>query len=141
MGYTIEASREAAVEASTIFGLYTDPSTWSVWGHNVRWARADGPLVEGGTVEVRPAYPVTYHCLVERLVQDRLLRLEVRPFGLQIINVYQVDPTSRGCRIRHALEMSGPLSAPIRWLGGARAYRRSLEDEIRHCIELASVPR
>ena len=44
MGYTIEAIREAPVEPSAIFDLYMDPSTWSVWGHNVRWARSDGPL-------------------------------------------------------------------------------------------------
>lgn len=137
MGYTIEATRDAAVDPAAIFALYMDPSTWSVWGHNVRWARADGPLVEGGTVDVRPKYPATYHCRVLRLVQDSMLRIEVKPVGLRIVNVYEVGPIDGGSRIRHAFEMSGPLSGPLRWLGVARAYQSSLEDEIRHCIELA----
>ena len=137
MGYTIEAIREAPVEPSAIFDLYMDPSTWSVWGHNVRWARSDGPLAEGGTVDIRPAYPVTYHCRIQRLVPDRLLRIEVRPVGMTIINVYEVEPTDGGSRIRHALEFTGPLSGPLRWLGVTRVYRRSLDDEIRHCIEFA----
>ena len=137
MGYTIEATRDAAVEPRTIFDLYMDPSTWSAWGHNVRWARSDGPLAEGGTVDVRPTYPVTYHCRILRLLPDRLLRIEVRPVGMTIINVYEVEPIDGGSRIRHALEFSGPLSGPIRWLGVARLYQSSLGDEIEHLVEFA----
>ncbi|HEY7969596.1 MAG TPA: SRPBCC family protein [Candidatus Limnocylindrales bacterium] len=137
MGYTIEAIREAAVDPSAIFDLYLDPSTWSAWGHNVRWARSDGPLAEGGTVDIRPKYPVTYHCRILTLVPDRLLRIEVRPLGLTIINVYEVEAIANGSRIRHAFEVSGPLSGPLRWLGVTRAYRSSLDDEIGHCIAFA----
>jgi hypothetical protein len=103
----------------------------------VRWAHSNGPLVEGGTVDVRPKYPVTYHCRVLRLVPERLLRIEVRPVGMTIVNVYEIEPTDGGSKIRHAFEMSGPLSEPLRWLGVARLYRSSLDDEIRHCVELA----
>lgn len=137
MGYTIEATREAAVDPAAVFALYMDPSTWSTWGHNVRWARSEGPLFEGGTVEVRPAYPVTYRARILRLVPGSLLRIEVKPVGLTTINVYEIEATEGGSRIRHAIEMSGPLSGPIRWLGVARLYRSSLDDEIRHCVELA----
>jgi hypothetical protein len=137
MAYTIEATRVAAVAPAAIFTLYMDPSTWSVWGHNVRWARSEGPLVEGGTVDIRPAYPVTYHCRILRLVPDSLLRIQVKPFGMTIVNVYEIAPIDRGSRIRHAFEVSGPLSGPLRWLGVARLYRKSLDDEIRHCVELA----
>jgi hypothetical protein len=137
VGYTIEATREAAVEPAAVFALYMDPSTWSAWGHNVRWARAEGPLVEGGTVDVRPAYAVTYHARILQLVPESLLKIEVKPIGLTTINLYEVEGIAGGSRIRHAIEMSGPLSGPIRWLGVARLYRSSLEDEIRHCVDLA----
>ncbi len=138
MGYTIEATREAAVDPRDIFDLYMDPSTWSTWGHNVRWAHADGPLAEGGTVDIRPMYPVTYHCRIQRLVPGRLLRIEVRPVGLRIVNVYEVEPLEGGgSRIRHAFEIAGPMSGPLRWIGVARLYRSSLDDEIRHCVEFA----
>ena len=137
MGYTIEATRDAAVDPAVVFALYMDPSTWPLWGHNVRWARADGPLVEGGIVEIRPKYPVTYRCRILRLMPDRLLRIEVRPVGMTIVNVYEIAPVEGGSRIRHAFEVSGPLSGPLRWLGIARLYRSSLDDEIRHCVEVA----
>ena len=137
MGYTIEATGEARVDPAAIFAFYMDPSTWSVWGHNVRWARADGPLVEGGFVEVRPKYPATYRCRILSLVPDRLLRIEVRPVGLRIVNVYEVEPAPGGSRIRHAFEISGPMSGPLRWVGVARAYQASLGDEVRHLVELA----
>jgi hypothetical protein len=136
-GYTIEATGEARVDPAVVFAFYMDPSTWSVWGHNVRWARADGPLVEGGIVEVRPKYPATYRCRILSLVPDRLLRIEVRPVGLRIVNVYEVEPAPGGSRIRHAFEISGPMSGPLRWIGVARAYRASLGDEVRHLVERA----
>jgi len=137
VGYTIEATGEARVDPGAIFAFYMDPATWSVWGHNVRWARADGPLVEGGFVDIRPKYPVTYRCRIERLDPNRLLRIDVRPVGLRIVNVYEVEAASGGSRIRHAFEISGPMAGPLRWIGVARAYRASLRDEIRHLVELA----
>lgn len=137
MGYTIEATQEAPVDPAAIWALYMDPSTWAAWGHNVRWARAQGPLEEGATVDVRPKYPVTYHTRVLRLVPERLLRIEVRPIGMHIVNVYEIEPFEGGSRIRHAFEMSGPLSEVLRWLGIPRLYRASLHDEIRHCVEFA----
>jgi hypothetical protein len=137
MGYTIEATRETAIDPPAIWAQYMDPSTWSAWGHNVRWARSDGPLVEGGTVYVQPKYPVTFHTRILRLVPERLLRIEVRPIGMTIINVYEIEPIDGGSRIRHAFEFSGPLSVPVRWLGIAGLYRSSLNDEIRHCVEFA----
>ena len=56
MSWSIEAVREAQVAPEAVFALYSDPGTWSAWGHNATWARADGPLVEGGTVDVRANY-------------------------------------------------------------------------------------
>ena len=137
MAYTIEATREAAVDPAAVWALYMDPSTWPTWGHNVRWARADGPLVEGGMVEIRPLYPATYRCRIRKLVPERALEIEVRPIGLSIVNVYEIEPTPVGARVHHAFEMSGPFSGPIRWLGIARLYRRLLDTEIRDCIALA----
>ena len=138
MAWSIEAVREAAVAPQDVFALYADPTTWSTWGHNARWARADGPLEEGGTVDVQPNYRATYHCRIRRLVRDRALELEVRPVGLLIINVYEVEPTELGSRVRHALEFSGRLAGPVRWIGLDRLYRRLLEREVRAVIELAA---
>lgn len=80
---------------------------------------------------------MTYHCRIVRLVPNALLRIEVKPVGLRIVNVYEVAPIDGGSRIRHAFEISGPMSGPLRWIGVARAYQSSLEDEIRHCVEMA----
>jgi hypothetical protein len=35
----IESVREADVDPATVFALYADPATWSLWGHNAVWAR------------------------------------------------------------------------------------------------------
>jgi uncharacterized protein YndB with AHSA1/START domain len=137
MAWSIEAVREAAVDPHDVFALYVDPTTWSTWGHNARWARSDGRLEQGGTVEVQANYRAVYHCRIRKLVRDRALELEVRPVGLKIVNVYEVEPTDAGSRIRHALEFSGALARPVRWIGLDRIYRRLLEREVRAVIELA----
>ena len=133
---------EAAVAPQDVFALYADPTTWSTWGHNARWASADGPLEEGGTVEVQPNYRATYHCRIRRRFATVRSSREVRPLGLLIVNVYEVEPTELGSRVRHPPEFSGRLAGPVRWIGLGRLYRgRLLEREVRAVIELAAARR
>jgi len=124
--WTIESVTEADVDPAAVFALYADPSSWSSWGHNAAWARAAGPLVEGGTVDVRAGYGTVYHCLIRRLDPGRALELVVRPAFMTIINFYEVEPTAGGARVRHAFEVSGPISnrprakSPVKGAGNNR---------------------
>jgi len=86
--WTIESVREAAVGPSAVWALYMDPSTWSQWGHNATWARANGPLVDGGIVDVRANYGTVYHCRIQRLEPGRALEIVVRPAFLTISEEY-----------------------------------------------------
>jgi len=135
--WMIETVREAAVTSADVFRLYADPSTWSEWGHNAKWASADGPLVEGGTVDVRADYGKVYPCRIRRLVADRALELEVRPPLLTVIQTYEVEERPNGARVRHALELSGRLSGILRLGGAAWFYQRLLDREVEKVIELA----
>jgi hypothetical protein len=139
VSWIIESVLEADVDPSAVFALYADPATWSRWGHNATWARSEGPLVEGGIVDVRAGYGTVYHCLIRRFEQGRALELVVRPALLTIINVYEVDPAPIGARIRHALEISGPL-APIARLGLRRMYQRMLDAEVADVARIAANP-
>lgn len=139
MSWTIGSTAEAEVDPAAVFALYADPSSWSRWGHNATWAHADGPLVEGGTVDVRANYGTVYHCRIRRLEPGRALELVVKPAGLEIINIYEVEPTERGSRIRHAFEVSGPISSIVRpVLSGM--YTRQLEEEVAAVARMAAHP-
>jgi uncharacterized protein YndB with AHSA1/START domain len=139
MSWSIEAVREAPVPPAAVFALYADPATWSVWGHNATWARADGPLVEGGTVDVRASYGKVYPCRIRRLVPDRALELVVRPPGMTIVNVYEVEPTAAGgSRIRHAFEIEGPMGTVGRLIGLGRVYTTKLEAEVEAVARMAA---
>jgi hypothetical protein len=139
VGFTIEAVREADVDPAAVFALYMDPTTWSRWGHNATWARADGPLLEGGIVDVRANYGTVYHCRIRRLEAGRALELVVKPAGLTIINIYEVSPTPSGSRIRHAFEVSGPISGIARPVL-AGMYTRQLEAEVAAVARMAANP-
>jgi len=137
MTWTIETVREAPVAPADVFQLYADPSTWSAWGHAAQWARIDGPFVEGATVDVKADYGRIYHCLISQLVAGRALVLVVKPPLMTVIQTYVVEPSPGGSRIRHALEISGPLAGPTRLLGLPRAYQRRLDKEVAKVIEMA----
>ena len=138
MSWSIEAVREAQVAPEAVFALYADPATWSAWGHNASWARADGPLVEGGSVDVRANYGKVYPCRIRRLVPDRALELVVRPPGMTIVNVYEVEPTAAGgSRIHHAFRIEGPMGMVARLLGLGRVYTRKLEAEVEAVARMA----
>ena len=138
MSWSIEAVREAQVAPAAVFALYADPATWSAWGHNATWARADGPLVEGGTVDVRANYGKVYPCRIRRLVPDRALELVVHPPGMTIVNVYEVEPTpAGGSRIHHAFRIEGPMGTVARLLGLGRVYAKKLEAEVEAVARMA----
>jgi hypothetical protein len=139
MGWTIEAVRDAPVEPAAVFALYADPSTWSSWGHNATRVRSDGPLADGATVEVRANYGRVYPCLVRRFEQDRALELVVRPPGMTIVNVYEVEPSAAGgSRIRHAFEISGAMGTVARFIGLRRIYSRKLAEEVEAVARMAA---
>jgi hypothetical protein len=139
MSWTIESARTADVAPAAVFAFYADPDTWSRWGHNASWAQGDGPLQEGGSVRVRAGYGTVYRCLIRRFDPDMTRELVVRPAGLTIVNVYEVTPVADGCRVRHALEVSGPIAGLTRpFLAGM--YRRKLDAEVAAVIRLAADP-
>lgn len=136
--WAIESVKQASVAPSDVFRLYADPATWSEWGHNAKWARAVGPLVEGGTVEVRAGYGRTYPCRIRRLVADHALELEVRPPMMTVIQIYEVEPVPEGARIRHSLEISGPLAGIMQLFRVDRVYQGWLDKEVERVIEMAA---
>jgi hypothetical protein len=139
LGWTIESVREADVDPGAVWALYADPASWSSWGHNATWARSEGPLVEGGIVDVRAGYGTVYHCRIRRLEPGQTLELVVRPSLLTIVNIYEVEPTSSGARVRHAFDVSGPLAGLTR-LALARMYQRKLDDEVADVVRMAASP-
>ena len=138
MSWTIESVRDARVAPRDVYRLYADPSTWPAWGHNATRTHGEGPLVEGGTVDVRANYGRTYPCRILRLDADRALELEVRPPLMTVINTYEVEPTATGSRVRHALTVSGPLERPLRWIRLDRLYRRLLDKEVARVVSMAA---
>ena len=137
--FTIEAVLEADVDPAAVFALYMDPATWDRWGHNATWARADEPLVEGGMVDVRANYGTVYHCRIRRFEPGRALELVVKPALLTIINMYEVDPTPTGSRIRHAFEVSGPIAGIVR-PALAGMYTKQLHGEVAAVARMAADP-
>ncbi len=130
MSWVIESVINAPVDPAAVWRLYADPSTWPVWGHNAKWTHADGPLAEGGIVHVRAGYGKVYPCRIRRLVAGRAIEFEVRPPLIKVIQTYEVDPTPEGARIRHAIEISGPLSGLMRLLRVNRIYQGWLDKEV-----------
>lgn len=137
MSWTIENEQVADVDPAAVFRLYADPATWASWGHNAKRVRSEGPLAEGGIVHVRANYGRDYPCRIRRFEPGRALELEVRPPLLFIVNVYEVEPIAAGARIRHALELSGPMSGAMRIAGVGLVYRRQLKAEVARVIDLA----
>ena len=139
MSWTIESARDGDVAPEAVFALYADPDSWSRWGHNASWAQSDGPIEEGGIVRVKAGYGTVYRCVVRRFEPARSLELVVRPAGLTIVNVYEVAPAANGCRVRHALEVSGPIAGVTRPFL-AEMYQRKLDAEVLAVIRLAGDP-
>jgi hypothetical protein len=141
MAWSIEAKGRTPLAPEDVFAFYVDPSTWGAWGHNTKWARARGPVVEGATVDVKAGYAKVYPVLVRRVVPNRSIECEVRPPGMLVVNSYAVEPVADGSSILHRIEVSGRFAGIARAIGFDRLYTRLLQREIAKLIELAEARR
>lgn len=137
MSWAIEATAEAPLSPSDVFAYYVEPSTWGEWGHNTKWARARGPVSEGSTVDVKAGYGKVYRVLIRKLERDRYIECEVRPPGMVVINRYAVEPSERGVRITHGIEVSGRVARLAKAMQLDKLYTRLLKKEISRLIALA----
>ena len=136
--WTISSAAEAPVPPERIFAFYTDPTTWGSWGHNTRWGRARGPVVEGSIVDVKAGYGKVYPVLMRRVVQDRYVECEIRPPGMLVETTFSVEPADQGSRIEHTISVSGTFSGITKLIRLDRLYAKLLAKEITKLIALAS---
>lgn len=137
MSWAIEAAAEAPLSPAEVFAYYVEPSTWGKWGHNTKWARARGPVVEGATVDVKAGYGKVYPVLIRKLERDRYIECEVRPPGMVVVNRYAVEPSEHGVRVRHCIEVSGRVAGLTKAMQLDKLYTRLLRKEISRLIALA----
>jgi hypothetical protein len=71
------------------------------------------------------------------LIEGRSIEFEVRPPLIKVIQTYEVDPTPEGSHIRHAIEISGPLSGLMRLLRVNQVYQGWLNKEVDKLIAMA----
>ena len=139
MSWSIESVRDVQRRPAEVYRFYVEPETWGRWGHNTRWARADGPLAEGSVVHVKAGYGAVYPVRVLRLEPDRLIVCEVKPRGLLITSSFEVTPIDPGARLRHTIEVGGRFAGLTRLLGFPWLYRRLLAKETRRLVALVNV--
>jgi uncharacterized protein YndB with AHSA1/START domain len=134
MSWSMVSEFEADVAPEDVFRCYVDPSTWGSWAHNTKWGRQRGPFEPGSKVDVRVAsYPWTFTVRVREVDEGRRVVTEVRPFGVVIVSTYEVAPAGAGARLRHTIEVGGPLDRAYRLV--ERTYTRMLEEETRQLVD------
>ena len=138
MEWSIRNVREAPLTPSQVFSFYADPSTWGSWGHNTKWARAKGSLVEGSVVDVKAGYGRVWPVLVRRIETDRYIECEVRPPGMVVVNTYQISPIPGGVRLTHGISVSGRMARITRFLLFDKLYARLLAKETSRLVALAA---
>jgi Polyketide cyclase / dehydrase and lipid transport len=135
--WTISSSALAPVPPEAIYAFYLEPSTWGSWGHNTRWARARGPVVEGSIVDVKAGYGKVYPVLMRRMIPDRYVECEVHPPGMLVETTFSAEPADGGSRVEHTITVSGTFSGITKLIGLDRLYTRLLEKEISKLTALA----
>lgn len=137
MAWTIEWIRDAELDPAEVFRCYVDPSTWGAWGHTTRWARGTSPVVAGAVVHVKASYGSVYAVRIRRIVTGASVVCQVHTIGLDVVSTFEVVPTDAGCRLRHRLDVSGPLSRVLAVLRYERIYHWLLSRETRRLVEFA----
>jgi hypothetical protein len=136
MSWRIESTRDVEATPEVVYDFYTNPGTWGQWAHHTKGASASGSLAVGSLVDVTDGFGHTWHVTIERLEPGRHVTCVNRDMGFVITSTYDVEPTERGCRIHHVIEMGGRLQMLYRPL--QPVYGHLLRGETERLAALAS---
>lgn len=129
--WSISSAALAPVPPEAIFPFYVDPSTWGSYGHNTRWARARGPVVEGALSTSRLATGRSTRCSCAESSNAK--------FGRRACSSRRrfqwIVPT--GSRVEHTITVSGRFARATKLIGFDRLYTKFLQREVATLIALA----
>ncbi len=134
--WSAESVRDVDAPTHVVWQLYVHPATWPVWAHSTTAASSDGALAVGSRVLVRPHRGPTQRVRITTLEPERLLTSEIRLPGARMAFRYEIEPVATRCRVRHRVEMTGPLSG-VYGLVMHRSNARKLTRETARLAEVA----
>jgi len=108
--WKFEHTETTAATAEQLWAHYADPPRWPEWDHEAAHVTVNGPMAAGtaGTVKPRNGPRVKF-----RFVDVRPLAgfTDVSRLPLaRLTFAHRIEPTAGGCRISHAVAITGPLS-------------------------------
>jgi len=108
--WKFEHTETTAATAEQLWAHYADPPRWPEWDHEAVHVTVNGPMAAGttGTLKPRNGPRVKF-----RFVDVRPLAgfTDVSRLPLaRLTFAHRIEPTAGGCRISHAVAITGPLS-------------------------------
>jgi hypothetical protein len=98
----------ATTPPSAIFERWADVATWPQWNADTEWVRLDGAFTQGGTGVLKPKGGPKVKFVIEKLTDTEFVDVS-RLAGARLTFNHRVIPTTDGCVVDVAIEMSGPL--------------------------------
>lgn len=121
---------------AAIWRLWTTPATWPTWDKGLRSAQLEGPFQAGAKGQLQPDRgPASTFEIIEAIPEKRtVVRVRI-PLGWMYLT-RSITAEGETYRLRHAVEMSGPMKVFLGWLIGGR-YRKMLIDSVLAFQQLA----
>lgn len=110
---------------AAVWCLWTTPATWPSWDGGLRSAQLDGPFQAGSKGQLQPDRgPASTFEVVEAVPEQRtVVRVRI-PLGWMYLR-RGLAPAGDHHRLRHAVQLTGPMKFVIGCLVGGR-YRKLL---------------
>ena len=109
----VSAHATSVAPPASFFDRWADVATWPEWDSAIKWARLEGPFVEGATGVIKPQKGPPTKFVIERLDPNHAFVDVSRLPGARLTFSHLITGGSdSGCAIDVAISLSGPL-API----------------------------
>lgn len=114
---------------AAVWRLWTTPATWPSWDSGLRSAQLNSPFQPGAKGQLQPDSGPASTFEVMEAVQDQRTVVRVRiPLGWMYLR-RSLTPAGDQYRLRHAVEMTGPMKFLLGWIVGGR-YRNMLASSV-----------
>jgi uncharacterized protein YndB with AHSA1/START domain len=114
---------------AAVWHLWTTPATWPSWDSGLRGAQLEGTFQAGAQGQLQPDRgPATTFEVMEAVPDQRtVIRVRI-PLGWMYLR-RSITAEGESLRLRHAVEMTGPMKVLLGWFMGGR-YRKMLVDSV-----------
>jgi hypothetical protein len=113
VNHRIEASIDIHASARCVFAMWADVANWRTWDPGTKWAKLDGPFVQGASGKLAPPKGMAVKLVLTSVRQPHEFTAECAVLGSLMVFPHRLVDHGRFVTVTHTVEFRGWLKGML----------------------------